>query len=59
MSMIDISKDEIELMTYTQLVREIEWQEYYKTNDGCDGRYVDVYNKNIELLKQEVYKLDN
>lgn len=56
MSMVDITQDEIDLMTYTALVRELEWQELYKLSDD---RYTEIYNQNIELLKKEIYKRDN
>lgn len=56
MSMVDITQDEIDMMTYAALVREIEWQETYKTTDS---RYAEIYNQNMELLKKEIHKRDN
>lgn len=56
MSMVDIFDEEIASMTKEEIIKNIEWEEYYLNNP--EYRYKDAYTDNLERLNKRLSEID-
>ncbi len=56
MSMVDIFDEEINEMTKEEIIKNIEWEEYYLNSP--EHRYKDAYMDNLERLNKRLSEIN-